>query len=220
MEYCDEILHTHWYWQDVPHTIVKWHLRLAEFFPRFKFWIKWDYCKMTFIIGRGFVRECIQLGKFSDNYLNVHRCTIRISWHSKKSISGAHFCSALFWCRIYASCSLSIQRNLKTFFYAAHGRGVYICGRLFGIPAHAELFGLLHLLTLFLEEFDYTASIQQVLHTTGYNWVEVVLDNISLSRLEFSINILMNGHCSKDIVTSIVYTYNHGKYFCINILFV
>ena len=30
----------------------------------------------------------------------------------------------------------------------------------------------------------------------------------------------MNGHCSKDIVTSIVYTYNHGKYVCINILFV
>ena len=23
----------------------------------------------------------------------------------------------------------------------------------------------------------------------------------------------MNGHCFKDIVTSIVYTYNHGKYF-------
>ena len=30
----------------------------------------------------------------------------------------------------------------------------------------------------------------------------------------------MNGHCSKDIVTSIVFTYNHGKCFCINILFV
>ena len=30
----------------------------------------------------------------------------------------------------------------------------------------------------------------------------------------------MNGHCSKDIETSIVYTYNHGEYFCINILFV
>ena len=30
----------------------------------------------------------------------------------------------------------------------------------------------------------------------------------------------MNGHCSKDVVTTIVYTYNHGKYFCINILFV
>ena len=26
------------------------------------------------------------------------------------------------------------------------------------------------------------------------------------------------GHCSKDIVTRIVYTYNNGKYFCINIL--
>ena len=59
----------------------------------------------------------------------------------------------------------------------------------------------------FLEEFDYTARVQHVLHTTGYSWVEVV-------------NILMNGHCSKDIETSIVYTYNHGKYFCINILFV
>ena len=23
----------------------------------------------------------------------------------------------------------------------------------------------------------------------------------------------MNGHCSKDIVTRIVYTYNHGNYF-------
>ena len=54
LEYCNEILHTHWYWQDVPHEIVKWHLRLDEFLPRFKFWKKWDYIKMTFIIGRGF----------------------------------------------------------------------------------------------------------------------------------------------------------------------
>ena len=30
----------------------------------------------------------------------------------------------------------------------------------------------------------------------------------------------MNVHRSKDIVTSIVYTYNHEKYFGINILFV
>ena len=29
----------------------------------------------------------------------------------------------------------------------------------------------------------------------------------------------MNVHCSKDIEISIVYTYNHVKYFCINILF-
>ena len=25
VDYCDEILHTHWYWQDVAHEIVKWH---------------------------------------------------------------------------------------------------------------------------------------------------------------------------------------------------
>ena len=43
---------------------------------------------------------------------------------------------------------------------------------------------------------------------------------IPLGTVEFSINILMNGHCSKDIVASIVYTYSHGKYFCISILFV
>ena len=30
----------------------------------------------------------------------------------------------------------------------------------------------------------------------------------------------MIGHCSKDIVTSIVYTYDNGKYFCFNIIFV
>ena len=49
------------------------------------------------------------------------------------------------------------------------GLGVYICGRLFRIPAHAELFGLFHLFTLFLKEFDYTAREQHVLHTTGYS---------------------------------------------------
>ena len=48
-------------------------------------------------------------------------------------------------------------------------RGVYICGRLFRIPAHAELFGLFLLFTLLLEEFDYIARVQHVLHTTGYS---------------------------------------------------
>ena len=38
--------------------IVKWHLRLVVL-PRFKFWKKWDYCKMTFIIGRGFAERQI-----------------------------------------------------------------------------------------------------------------------------------------------------------------
>ena len=53
------------------------------------------------------------------------------------------------------------------FIYAAHGRGVYICGHLFRIPAHAELFGLFHLFTMCLEEFDYTAGVQHILHATG-----------------------------------------------------
>ena len=82
VEHCDEILHTHWYWQDVAHEIVKWHLGLVEVLPNFKFWKKWNLtlkpfgifwynfadilvlkrssprnCKMTFIIGRGFA-EC------------------------------------------------------------------------------------------------------------------------------------------------------------------
>ena len=37
------------------------------------------------------------------------------------------------------------------------------------VPAHAELFGLLHLFPLYLEEFDYTVRIQHVLRTTGYS---------------------------------------------------
>ena len=68
VEHCDEILHTHWYWQNVPNEIVKWHLRLAEFLPRFKFWKKWDYCKITFIIGRGFAEPQI-LKKWKWPYL-------------------------------------------------------------------------------------------------------------------------------------------------------
>ena len=56
------------YWQDVPHEIVKWRLRLDEFLPRFEFWKKWDYCKMTFIIGRGFAERQI-LKKWKWPYL-------------------------------------------------------------------------------------------------------------------------------------------------------
>ena len=75
------------------------------------------------------------------------------------------------------------QTMLSIVNYAAHGRSVYIFGRLFRIHGHAELFGLFHLFTLFLEEFGYTARLQHVLHTTGCSLVAVVLDNISLSRL-------------------------------------
>ena len=39
-----------------------------EFLPRFKFWNKWDYCKMTFIIGRGFAERQI-LKKWKWPYL-------------------------------------------------------------------------------------------------------------------------------------------------------
>ena len=50
VDYCDETLHTHWYWQDVAQEIVKCHLGLAEALPRFKFWknsetgpISWNF---------------------------------------------------------------------------------------------------------------------------------------------------------------------------------
>ena len=39
-----------------------------SFFPRFKFWKKWDYCKMTFVIGRGFAERQI-LKKWKWPYL-------------------------------------------------------------------------------------------------------------------------------------------------------
>ena len=38
VDYGDETLHTHWYWQDVAQEIVKCHLGLAKELPRFKFW--------------------------------------------------------------------------------------------------------------------------------------------------------------------------------------
>ena len=56
------------YWQDVAHEIVKWHLGLVEALLRFNFWKKRDYCKMTFIIGRGFA-ECQILKKWKWPYL-------------------------------------------------------------------------------------------------------------------------------------------------------
>ena len=42
-----------------------------------------------------------------------------------------------------------------------------MCSCVCKILADVELNGLLHLVTLFLEEFDYTARVQYVLHTTG-----------------------------------------------------
>ena len=43
VDYSDETLHTHWYWQDVAQEIVKCHLGLAEALPRFKSWKQWNW---------------------------------------------------------------------------------------------------------------------------------------------------------------------------------
>ena len=51
VEYCDEILHTPWYWQDVVQAIVKFHLGLVEVLPRFKFWKKWNWpCLLNLLV--------------------------------------------------------------------------------------------------------------------------------------------------------------------------
>ena len=42
-----------------------------SFLPRFKFWKKWDYCKMIFIIGRGFAERQI---------LKKWKCPYFLSW--------------------------------------------------------------------------------------------------------------------------------------------
>ena len=38
VDYCDETLHRHWYWQDVAQEIVNWHLGLVEALLRFICW--------------------------------------------------------------------------------------------------------------------------------------------------------------------------------------
>ena len=61
--------------------------------------------------------------------------------------------------------------NICLFSDTVGGKGVlleilhrkYNISRLFRIVAHAELFGIFHLFTLILEEFDYTARVQHAL---------------------------------------------------------
>ena len=103
VDYCDEILHTHWYLQDVAQEIVKYHLGLSEALPRFKFWktvklalslktflnilIKFCYtliltrarqrdCQMSFIISRGYAE--VQILKTSK--------TDPLSWNFRNSL--------------------------------------------------------------------------------------------------------------------------------------
>ena len=66
VEYCDEILHTHRYWQDVAQEIVKCHLGLAEVLPRFKFWKKWNWPYL------------LNLLVYFDKILHTH-----YSWHDQ-----------------------------------------------------------------------------------------------------------------------------------------
>ena len=109
VEYCNEILHTHWYWYDVAHDIVKWRLGLVEVLPRFKLWKKWNLtlklfgifwykfadnlmlkrsspsnCKITFIVGRGFA-ECqiLQMGKWPYllNWVKYFDKLLRKHWY-------------------------------------------------------------------------------------------------------------------------------------------
>ena len=38
VEYCDEILRKHWYWQGLAQEIAKWHFTSVEALPSSKFW--------------------------------------------------------------------------------------------------------------------------------------------------------------------------------------
>ena len=49
VDYCDETLHTHWYWQNVAQEIVKCHLGLAEALPRFKSEKQWNWLYLYFL---------------------------------------------------------------------------------------------------------------------------------------------------------------------------
>ena len=66
VEYCDDILHTHWYWHDVAHEIFKWHLGLVKVLPRFKFWKKWNWPYL------------LNLLVYFDKILHTHYC-----WHDQ-----------------------------------------------------------------------------------------------------------------------------------------
>ena len=96
------ILHTNWYWQNVPYEIVKWHLRLVELLPKFKFWKKWDYWKMSFIIGRGFAeRQLLKKWKWPYllNWVEYFNRLLRKHWYWQdlaQEIVKYHF-SSVVW---------------------------------------------------------------------------------------------------------------------------
>ena len=106
VDYCNETLHTHWYWQDVA------HLGLAEVLSRFKFWktVKltlspetfwifwynyaqhcyWSWarqrdCQVSFIISRGYAEVQILKTSESDpfSFWNILICICPNSEKSK-----------------------------------------------------------------------------------------------------------------------------------------
>ena len=66
MKFCIHIDINKMYPMRLSNDIWDW---LRFLLPRFKFWKKWDYCKMTFIIGQGFAQHQI-LKKWKWPYLS------------------------------------------------------------------------------------------------------------------------------------------------------
>ena len=67
VEYCDEILRTNWYWQNVTQESVKWHLGLVEVLPMIeampssKFW-KSENGPISWTVKNIVMRFCIHIG--------------------------------------------------------------------------------------------------------------------------------------------------------------
>ena len=68
VEYCNEILNTHWYWQDVAQVIVKCHLGLAEVLPMFKFWKKVKLVLSLEPFGQNQGQDSLLVKRQNDNH--------------------------------------------------------------------------------------------------------------------------------------------------------
>ena len=105
MDYCDDILHTHWYWQDVAQEIVKCHLGLAEALPRFKFWTN------------------SKTGPISWNFLNIliKLCiNIAIDVELDRGIAKCHFSSVAAMPRSKSEKQVNLTLSaFGTFWYAS-----------------------------------------------------------------------------------------------------
>ena len=87
-------------WNVVMLWCTLWDYQMTlEFLPRFKFWKKWDYCKMTFIIGRGFAeRQILKTWKWPYllNWVEYFDRLLRKHWYYQdlaQEIAKWHFSS-------------------------------------------------------------------------------------------------------------------------------